>query len=150
MLEKLLPTLRAHIGKGALAATLALSGCGVQQPAVNDCVYIARVQYDAHGRDNQNLNDEYVVLANGCDEEVDITGWSVRDEDANQYTFPARTLDVKREVCLRSGMDVDSVHNAYSRSNGRPIWNNDKDTAYVFNELGTLVQKYAYDNRERK
>ena len=154
MTQQKISNLAAHIknyiGKGLLAATLALSGCGVQQPQVNDCVYINRVQYDAHGRDNQNLNDEFVVLENGCNREIDITGWSVRDEDGNQYTFPSRTMDIERIVCLRSGAGFDSSHNAYWRSNGRPIWNNDKDTAYLFNELGTLVQKYAYDNRERR
>ncbi len=29
------------------------------------------------------------------------------------------------------------------------VWNNDKDTAYVYNRYGTLIDKCSYNNRSR-
>lgn len=150
MLEKLVPTLRAHIGKGMLAATLALSGCGVAYKTVDPCITLEDIHADAYGRDNQFLNGEYVIFGNACTTSLPLAGWSVEDDDGNNYTFPARELQPEHHVCLRSGSGIDSAHDLYWKSNGRPIWNNDKDTVRVFDKAGEMVLEYAYDFRERR
>lgn len=149
MLEKLLPTLRAHLGKGIVAATLALSGCGAAYK-IDPCITLDEIHADAYGRDNQFLNGEYIVFGNACDTPLPLVGWSVEDDDGNQYAFPPRELEPASHVCLRSGSGVDSAHNLYWKSNGKPIWNNDKDTVRVFDQVGELALEYAYDFRERR
>ncbi len=125
-----------------------LGACGVEyRTAPAPCVQVDHISYDAPGRDNQNLNGEYAVFVNSCVEPVNVGGWSVEDEQLNHYDFPSRTLLPDQEVCLRSGSGVDNAHNLYWRSSGRPIWNNDKDTLRLFDDLGRLVLEYNYDNR---
>lgn len=154
MLEKVLQPLRAHIGtyigKGVLAATLALSGCGAAYKTVDPCITLEDIHSDAPGRDNQFLNGEYVVFGNACGTPLSLTDWTVEDDDGNQYQFPQRVLEPAGQVCLRSGKGVDSVHDLYWKSNGRPIWNNDRDTVRVFDKAGELMLEYAYDFRERR
>lgn len=139
------------IGTGLLAATLALSGCGAEyKPTTNPCITLEDLHIDAYGRDNQFLNGEYLLLGNSCNTPLPLAGWSVEDDDGNHYNFPSRELQPTGHVCLRSGSGVDSAHNLYWKSNGRPIWNNDKDTVRVFDKVGNLMLEYAYDFRERR
>lgn len=149
-LEQTVSSLAAHMRKGILAAALAIGACGTEYKTVDSCISIDEIHADAVRRDNQNLNDEYVVFSNACTTPLSLAGWSIEDADGNRYAFPQRELPSGQEVCLRSGSGVDSAHNVYWRSNGRPIWNNDKDTVYVFDNTGALVVEESYDFRERK
>jgi hypothetical protein len=152
MLEKTLRTVKTikTITRNAVLA-MTLAGCvGNYYPTVDDCVGIKELHYDSSGRDNQNLNGEYVIFKNYCeDADVHMTDWEVQDNDGNQYIFPQHMLGPSNEVCLRSGTGQDSAHNVHWGSKGRPIWNNDTDTLYLFNELGGLVLEHHYDNRTR-
>ncbi len=149
MLEKALQRAKKAVASAAIVA--AITGCvgGDYGPTIDECVGVQELHYDAYGRDNQNLNGEYVIFKNLCNINVPIHEWSVADEDNNKYTFPERTMKPGNRICLRSGSGQDTAHNLHWNSKGRPIWNNDRDTLYLHNELGGLVLEVSYDNTTR-
>jgi micrococcal nuclease len=50
-----------------------------------------QVNYDATGADDQNINGEWIRVANASGGPVQIGGWWVRDSALRRYTFPAGT-----------------------------------------------------------
>ena len=87
----------------AFAAGLGLwaaDACGAPSSAP---VTLLDVELDPAGRDEDDLNGEWVLLGNLADQDADLTGWALRDESSeHRYRFPAGTL-------LRPGEQV-AVH----------------------------------------
>jgi len=104
----------------------------------NATVVISTVNYDAPGNDRDNLNGEYVVIKNIGEVDVDMTGWILKDEANHQYKFPTFTLKVGSTVTVYTGSGTNTETELYWGS-GAPIWNNDGDTAYLYNKNGDLV-----------
>jgi endonuclease YncB( thermonuclease family) len=50
-----------------------------------------QVNYDATGADDQNINGEWIKVANASGGPVQLGGWWVRDSALRRYTFPAGT-----------------------------------------------------------
>jgi len=85
---------------------------------------------------------EIVVIENTGDSSQDFTGWKVED-DGPKYTFnfPAGfSLEPGSLVELISGESGDNS-NRTIYWNGRTVWNNDGDTASLFNSSGQLASK---------
>ncbi|WP_202935097.1 lamin tail domain-containing protein [Halorussus amylolyticus] len=107
---------------------------------------VAEVHADAAGDDRENLNDEYVVLRNGGDRTLDLSGWTVGDEADHRYAFPEGTaLDPGESLTLYTGSGTDGGGDYYWGS-GTPIWNNDGDTVFVRTAEGELVAEESYDS----
>ncbi len=108
-------------------------------------VEILSVNYDACGvtDDRECLNDEYVVIANSGGTPVSLYGWKIQDESGRYYVFPDVILDLGEQVVLHTGEGVDNSTDLFWNS-GRPIWNNDHDTAYLYNSEGELVDSYEW------
>lgn len=72
--------------------------------------------------------DEYVrVRALG---RVDFTGWTVVDEKEHRFALPAIHASVNQIVTVPNS--------------GGAAWNNDGDTAYLYNSGGTLMDTHSY------
>lgn len=102
-------------------------------------VTIFEIAGDAPGRDDENPNGEWVVLANeGGDR--DLSGWSVRDESStHRYRFPDGTrLAAGGFLLLRSGCGDDTGTEVHWCAAG-PVWNNDGDSAFVLDAAGRIV-----------
>ncbi len=106
-------------------------------------VIILNVLYDAPGNDNYNLNYEYVVLKNVGSEPVNLKGWILRDEAGHEYVFPDFILEPGATVKVHTGSGVNTETDLYWGSN-RAIWNNDHDTAYLYDAEGNLVDVYSW------
>lgn len=104
---------------------------------------IAYVHYDAAGNDWHNLNDEYVVITNKGGAAVNLGGWSLRDEAGHVYTFPDFTLQPSQSVTVHTGCGTDTATDLYWCS-WTPVWNNDGDTAYLYDADGNLVDSYSW------
>jgi micrococcal nuclease len=105
------------------------------------CVAVAEFNYDADGDDNDNLNEEYVVLENDCDE-INLDGWTLKDESAsNLYKFSDFVLD--ENVALYTGSGDDSATDIYW-GRTRAVWNNDGDTLFLRDTEGNLVLSESY------
>ncbi|MEX2133241.1 MAG: lamin tail domain-containing protein, partial [Acidimicrobiia bacterium] len=120
----------------------ATSACG---PSAGTEITIVRIEADAAGDDNENLNEEYVRLRNSGYLAVDMTGWVLKDASAShRYTFPAGFVFASGlEVRIYTGCGADTQNSLYWCSGGA-IWNNDGDTAFVLDQNGNTVVYQDY------
>jgi len=88
-----------------------------------------------------NLGDEWVKISNNGDSPVSLEAWKIEDEASkHSYTFPSYTLDSGSEVAVYSAKGTDSANELYMQLD-YPIWNNDGDTAYLYDNNGKLISK---------
>lgn len=121
------------------------SGAAIH-PSATGKVVIIEVHYDAGGpnvRDTEVLNDEYVVLKNKGETPVDLKGWIIKDNANHIYRFPSIILQPGQEIVLHTGKGVNTSHDLYW-GRGQAVWNNDHDTAYLYNAQGELVDQYSW------
>ncbi len=109
----------------------------------NPTVVIVMVQYDAAGDDSRNINGEYVLIKNVGSSAVNLKGWKLMDESGNTFTFPSITLSPGEELRVHSGKGENTKTDLYWGSD-KPIWNNNGDTAYLYNSEGHLVDVYRW------
>jgi len=133
---------RLRLGGGAVSqpveTTVATDGGSIGE------LVIEKIHADAERDDRENLNNEYVVLANAGGKTLDLSGWTVEDEAGATYTFPdGFTLEPDASVTLHTGSGADTAEDLYWNS-GSPIWNNGGDTVIVRDEQGTIVIEETY------
>jgi competence protein ComEC len=63
-------------------------------------------------------------------EQVDVTGWVLKDKADHRFHLPARALAPGEAVMVPN--------------TGRPVWNNDGDTAFLYDYAGQLVDSFSY------
>lgn len=86
-----------------------------------------------------SLQDEWVELTNRGFSPVSLDNWKIEDKGSKHtYTFPSCTLGSKASVTLYTGEGMDTATEIYWGS-GSPIWNNDGDTAYLYDDNGKQV-----------
>ncbi|HWR25630.1 MAG TPA: lamin tail domain-containing protein [Methanosarcina sp.] len=86
-----------------------------------------------------NLKEEWVKLSNKGPAPVSLKGWKIKDEgNKNIYTIPSYTLNSGTTLTLYTGKGKNSATEMYWGSNS-PVWNNDGDKAYLYNDNGELV-----------
>jgi len=114
--------------------------CGAGPPVHLE---IVEINSNPPGPDDERLDDEYVVIANGSDALIDLSGFTVRDESTrNRYAFPPGfELDPGASVRITSG------DGAFGFGTGSPIWNNNGDTVIVLDEHGRIVGFAAVTGR---
>ena len=89
-----------------------------------------------------NLVDEYVTIQNTGKLAASLDGWKLKDAGSNVYTFPAIVLASGDTITIYShasgpiGTNVVYWTSAY-------VWNNDGDTAYLYNPQGQLVSSLS-------
>lgn len=142
----------------SVAAALAVGMVVVSPPAHSAAppVKIIKIYYDSPGSpdngSNKSLNGEYVQLKNMTKRAISLKGWTIRDATRRKdhiYTFRAFTLGAGKTVTLRTGKGKDTKTNLYwGRSGGTLayIWNQTRDTAYLRNAAGVLVDKCSYNS----
>lgn len=89
-------------------------------------VFIIDIEYNPPG----NPLDEYVLLRNQSGEYVDMTGWTLRDENQNVFTFPRYTLTSYAYVKIWTKAGQNNPENLYWGLSD-PIWNDYGDCAYL-------------------
>lgn len=105
---------------------------------------VVEIHADAAGDDHENLNDEYLVLANVGNETLDLGGWTVEDDGGHSYTIPADvTVQPDGQITLYSGTGSDTNSSLYWGADSA-IWNNAGDTIYVYDESGNLRLERSY------
>jgi len=86
-----------------------------------------------------SLKEEYVKIKNSGSSSVDLTGWEIKDEDnKHTYTFPSFQLEAGATVTLYTIEGSDTETELYWGS-GNPFWNNDGDTAFLYDSEENLV-----------
>ncbi|WP_243700433.1 DUF4350 domain-containing protein [Halorussus pelagicus] len=98
--------------------------------------------------DGATLNDEYVDVKNTGASSLDLTDWSLEDEANNTYQFPdGFSLDAGETVRVHTGSGTDSATDLYW-GRGSAVWNNDSDTASVYDDTGNLAVERTYPTND--
>ena len=106
-------------------------------------VVLMKFNYDAKGNDDENLNDEYVILQNVRDTSVNMTGWTIKDEGSNIFTFPNYILPTNEIVTLHTGSGFNVKNELFWNKRGA-VWNNKGDAIYLRDEEEKLVLNSEY------
>jgi micrococcal nuclease len=101
------------------------------------------VNFDAVGSDLENMNGEFVTIVNTGTEAINLQNWSIKDEATHIYTFPELELATNENLILYTGAGENSELNLYWNSKD-PIWNNDGDTAFLFDANGDLIVAISF------
>ncbi len=111
----------------------------------SQCFQIIKFNFDAEGNDHYNLTDEYVTIQNTCAENIDMTGWTIRDEeDKHFYPFPNFILSASETFTLYTGEGENTATSLYWGRIYGAVWNNDGDTLYLWDGNGNIVFYYSY------
>ncbi len=107
-------------------------------------IILLKFNYNAEGDDDENLNDEYVILQNIGDAPLNMTGWTIKDEGSNIYTFPEYILPIDEVVMLHTGSGSNTDNEIFWNKKGA-VWNNKGDAIYLRDEEEKLVLYSEYD-----
>ncbi|MFK4101968.1 lamin tail domain-containing protein [Streptomyces sp. NPDC019531] len=144
---------RGHIAAVAAAGALTVLGAVPAHAAeYSSALKFKGVQYDAPGRDSNNCttgntDEEYLTIKNySSTATVNLKGYVVKDAAGNKFTFTkSHTLQPGDYVKLRGGRGTDSdARNVVYRNNCNFMWNNDKDTIYLYKPSGAHADTHAY------
>jgi hypothetical protein len=128
------------IAVGAASVVCAAVPATASTPAV----HLARIQYDAPGKDTtHNVNGEDVKITNSGHSSVSLKGWTLRDPKNHVFTFPSHTLRPGASVWVHTGKGRDSGATLYWGM-GWHVWNNTGDTASLRDSHGKSVDSCTY------
>ncbi|MFF4350258.1 lamin tail domain-containing protein [Streptomyces sp. NPDC001530] len=145
--------IRSALTAGAAAGTLAaVVAAPAQATEYSSALKIKGIQYDAPGRDSNscstgNTKDEYLTIKNySGSTTVNLKGYVVKDAVGNRFAFTANHyLQPGDYIKLRGGRGTDSdANNVVYRQNCNFIWNNDKDTIYLYKPSGARADVHSY------
>ena len=90
------------------------------------------------------MDREYVQIESEETVDQDMTGWMLEDSVGHTYYFPNDfILPIKGTVRVwtKSGAD-DNDDLFWARTSA--VWGNESDTAYLRDEMGTVVDSYSW------
>ncbi len=106
-------------------------GTGTISSSADHAVYVSDL----------TLKDEWVEITNRDASPVLLEGWKIEDEGSKHtYTFSSYTLSSQAAVTLYTGMGTYTSAELYWGSES-PVWNNDGDTAYLYDNSGNLISE---------
>jgi len=110
---------------------------GATTQATSSSVYVSGLYV---GAPHQTVNQEYVKITNKGTTAVSMKGWKITDKGAiHTYKFPSSyTLKAKTTVILYTGKGTNTATKLFW-GKGVYVWNNEGDTAYLYNAQGKLV-----------
>ena len=144
--------LTALVAVLALVAPMLLSATPAQA-AVKKPLDIVKVYYDPPGKDhskNSGYTKEYIQVKNTGKKTLTLTGYTIRDNGPQKFTFPKGTkLKPGKTLTLRSGKGKSSSSTLYW-GKASYIWNNTGDTARLYSNKGKLLESCAYKGGTHK
>lgn len=134
---------RRDLMEDAAAAGLGMWGPGCGAPAAEGIV-VDRVEPDPPGRDEENLNGEFVELVNEGAEPVDLDGWDIRDDSSSHRFDLAGTIEPGGRLVIRTGAGSSGGGELFLDSRS-PVWSNRGDTVLVIDPEG-VIAAWAFVN----
>jgi micrococcal nuclease len=88
-----------------------------------------------------NPSEEYVLIQSHCGK-INFSGWTIKDESRKLYHFPS--LNYEKFTLYSSSGESNSTSLFWGQSSS--VWNNDRDTLYLFDNQGGLAhhEEYGY------
>jgi len=101
------------------------------------------INYDAPGNDHENLNGEWVEIKNLGNDDVNLKDFKLKDTANHEFIFPDFVLSPNSIVKIYSGCGTNTDDSLYWCSTNA-LWNNDTDTAFLYDSQGNLIDSYKY------
>ena len=116
-------------------------------------LHITSFHADPDGPDAEDLNGEYIRLANISGTDLKLEGYLLFDQGAiNTYTFPDILLRAGHQLKISVGSGTDATdpdgYMTLHWGSGQPVFNNDGDTATLTDANGQFVDKVHHPVRE--
>jgi len=106
----------------------------------DNCISVLNFNYAPAGN---NLSQEYFTLKNSCSYQIDLSGWTAKDNSTHIYTFPSFNLANAVQVTVVTGPGSNNASTLYW-GRGSAVWNNNGDTLYLNASNGASVLIYSY------
>ncbi|MDX1495874.1 MAG: lamin tail domain-containing protein [Longimicrobiales bacterium] len=104
-----------------------------------------RVRADAPGRDESNLNGEWVMVSNNGTVPLDVSRWRLCNALAACYTLPDSTaIAPGGDLRIRTGAGRDNLRELHM-GRGRPMWQNWADVATLRDPTGEIRARCMWD-----
>lgn len=124
---------------------LTILGLAALAPATASAQVEVRVLADPAGRDERNLNGEYVVVSNEGTTPVDLSGWWLCSAVADCFVFPEGTrIGSRGDLRVHTGHGRNTLREVYM-GRGRPVWANWADMATLSDRAGEVRARCLWD-----
>ncbi|MFI8776874.1 lamin tail domain-containing protein [Brachybacterium paraconglomeratum] len=137
----------------ALVVAVPLAIAPPADAAVKKPLDIVKVHYDPPGRDyskNSEYVKEYIQVKNTGKTTLTLTGYVIRDNGPQKYTFPRGfKIAPGKTVTIRSGTGKNTSTTLYW-GKASYIWNNTGDTARLYNSKGALLESCKFAGGVKK
>lgn len=106
---------------------------------------IVEIEPNPLGPDEDDLNGEWVVVANIGATEIDLSGWTLRDgSSVHRYRFPVGSiLGPGTDFTIFTGCGKDDPGRRYWCADG-PVWGNSGDSALLLDTAGRTAASFDY------
>jgi Lamin Tail Domain len=132
----------------AAAGIVAVQLTGSTSAGAAPCVQIYRIYYNSPGADtgsNASLNAEFISLHNSCATARPMTSWKISDAQNHWFIFGTYSIPGGQYVRVHTGKGTATTTDRYWNRTWY-VWNNDRDTASLYDNHGTLLDRCSYNN----
>ncbi len=117
-------------------------------------LHITSFHANGRGDDRAFVNGEYLRVCNVGATTVDLSAYTLKDSDGNEWKLPKLNLPVGHTVKIHSGKGTNQGSEteqitAYLQSDD-PIWDNDGDEAILVDSAGAVVDRREHVVKNRK
>ncbi|MCO4743438.1 MAG: lamin tail domain-containing protein [Proteobacteria bacterium] len=106
-------------------------------------LHITSFHANAPGDDRENVNGEYLRVANVSNEPINVDGYKIGKSTGQTWTFPALTVPAGHTVKVHSGKGEHQGNPmeqlAIFLGSDTPIWNNKSDRATIYDRFGKVI-----------
>ncbi|OQD55726.1 hypothetical protein BM536_014650 [Streptomyces phaeoluteigriseus] len=142
----------ASLAAAAVLGAVTLPASAADRTPDRPRVEISAVQYDAPGRDrrtNASLNKEWVELTNTTRQAVNLSGWTLSDEDGETYTIDRYRLPARATVRVHTGEGRDTRTDLF-QDRRHHVWDNHSDTATLRNHRDRVIDEASWGERRSR
>lgn len=117
-------------------------------------LHITSFHANGRGDERQNVNAEYLRVANVTTSPLNLDGYRIQDISGKSYNLPAVEIPAGYTFEIRSGVgtnqgDLSEPLVVYLGSDW-PIWNNDRDRATLLSPDGKIVDVREHEPKSRQ
>lgn len=130
-------------------------GIWSSDPRYNGAFHITSFHHNAPGDDRENLNGEYIRLANISVRPENLKGYRLENQSGSFFVFPKVIIPVGRTMSVHSGTGqsltrAESGQQVFFLNRKRPMWTNTGDRAILKDAQGHPVDEVASKQRRRR
>ncbi len=110
--------------------------------AAHQFIDISHIEYD--GKESRTEADEYVKVTNNNHHWLDVSGWTLKSNKNQTFTFPENSYIPPYNNIRVYTNQIHTESGGYSFGHPTAIWNNKGDKAVLSDANGKQVSEYEY------